>query len=315
MSAFWHTDIDPGHEPHKVLIVRDVLIDKARGDRPVKIKVYYPVNHTMTHLPVVLWSHGLGGSVDGAAFISRFLAAHGYVIVHVQHHGTDSTLWEGKKGHPWDIIRKAEIPRSATLNRFADIPFVLENLGAWMAAHEDVNVHADLETLGMSGHSFGAMTTQVVAGMMFPDEKGVLRSFKQPAFKSGILYSPVPIQHIALDEPEDIYGSIDLPLFFMTGTDDDSPVEGWDYTKRLVVHEYCGHPDKNLLVLKGGDHMVYNGSRGKLGKNPNRHRHEEIIKISALAYWDATLKNDKAAKAWLSGAGFQSWLGVDGEAK
>lgn len=309
MPGFWGDDVDPAHEPHKVLIVRDVLVDEAREGRPVKIKVYYPINHSMTGLPVIFWSHGLGGSVDGAAFISRFLASHGYVIVHVQHHGTDSSLWEGKPGHPWDIIRKASIPRSATLERFADIPFVLGHLEAWMEAHEDVAVHADLKTIGMSGHSFGAMTTQVMCGMMFPDEEGKLRSYKQDIFKSGLLYSPVPIQHIAMDDPQDIYGAIDRPLFFMTGTEDDSPVEGWPYTQRLVVYEHCGHPDKHLQVLKEGDHMVYNGSRGKLGHNPNRHLHEEIIKISALAWWDTTLKDDEAARSWLFGQKIQDIYG------
>ena len=312
--VFWHEDISTGHEPHKVMIVRDVLVDQSRDGRPVKIKCYYPINHAMKNLPVILWSHGLGGSVDGAAFLSRFLASHGYVVVHLQHHGTDSTLWEGKKGHPWDIIREAKIPRSATLNRFIDVPYVLNHLESWLAQHDDVAAHADLSIIGMSGHSFGSMTTQVMCGMMFPDEQGILRSFQEPRFKAGILYSPVPIQHIALDDPRDIYGAIDRPLFFMTGTDDSSPVEGWDYTKRLVVHEYCGHRDDSLLlVLKDGDHMVYNGSRGKLGANPNRHRHEEIIKISALAYWDALLKDDTSAKNWLWGGAYKNWLGNDGK--
>ncbi len=303
MSAFWRDDIDPAHEPHKVNIVRDVLVDQVRDGRPVKLKVYYPVNHSMTNLPVIFWSHGLGGSVDGASFISRFLASHGYVMVHVQHHGTDGTLWEGKKGHPWDIIRSTHIPRSATLERFADVPFVLEQLEGWMAQHDDVAPHADLSRIGMSGHSFGSMTTQVMCGMMFPDESGILRSFKQDQFMCGLTYSPVPIQHIALDDPRDIYGAINRPMFFMTGTEDASPVEGWDYTKRLVVHDYCGHEDKHLQILKDGDHMVYNGSRGKLGDNPNRHIHEEIIKLSALAWWDAKLKEDKGALEWLNGAG------------
>ena len=312
MTAYWREEVDPGHEPHKVLIVRDVLIDTARDSRPIKIKVYYPVNHGMTELPVIVWSHGLGGSVDGAAFISRFLASYGYVIVHVQHRGTDSSLWEGKPGHPWDIIRNTYIPRSATLERFADVPFVLDNLSEWMKQHPDVERHADLSNIGMSGHSFGSMTTQVMCGMLFPDESGVLRSYKDSRFKCGILYSPVPIQHIALDDPDDIYGAIDRPLFFMSGTDDSSPVEGWEYTKRLVVYQHAGNPDKKLLIIKDGDHMVFNGSRGKLGANPNRHRHEEIIKISALAYWEAKLKEDKPAADWLKGDGYRDWLGEDG---
>ena len=130
--------------PHKVMIARDQLVDSSRDDRIIKIKVYYPsfngasgaqARYGGTKLPVIIWSHGLGGSVDGAAFLSRFIAAHGFVIVHVQHHGTDSSLWEGKDGHPWDIIRATHISRETTLNRFADVPFVLDQLPAWMAAH------------------------------------------------------------------------------------------------------------------------------------------------------------------------------------
>jgi predicted dienelactone hydrolase len=290
---------DPDHEPHKVMLERGMLIDEDRGGREVPIKVYYPVNHKMVNLPVVLWSHGLGGSVDGAAFLSRYLTSHGYVCVHVQHRGTDSTLWEGKKGHPWDIIRKSHIPRSASLNRFHDVPFVLDRLPGWMEAHPDIGLHADLSTLGMSGHSFGAMTTQVMGGMMFPDEQGKLRSFKDTRFKAGILYSPSPIAHLALDDPQDIYGSMHIPLFFMTGTQDESPVEGWDYTKRLVPYEYGGHPEKYLMVLDGGDHMVFTGSRGKLGAHPDRHAHEAAIKTAALTFWNAYLKEDTDAKAAL----------------
>lgn len=315
MSEFWRGDINPNYDPHKVMIKRDVLVDASRDDRPVKIKVYYPVNHSMTNLPVIVWSHGLGGSVDGAAFLSRFLSAHGFVIVHLQHHGTDSSLWEGQKGHPWDIIRATHIPRSVSLNRFADVPFMLDQFPAWMEAHPEIVEHVDLSTMGMSGHSFGALTTQVMAGMMFPDESGKLRRSREARFKAGILYSPGPIAHLSLDDPDDIYGTIDLPMLHITGTDDSSPVENWDYTKRLVVYENTSKAQKHLLVIKDGDHMVFNGSRGKLGQNPNREKHEEIIKIAALAYWEATLKKDRAAREWLTQGGFTDWLGGEGSFK
>jgi dienelactone hydrolase len=312
MTDFWRTDIQPDSDPHKVMIIRDQLTDEARDNRPVKIKTYYPVGREDGPFPVIIWSHGLGGSVDGAAFLSRFLASHGYIMVHVQHDGTDSTLWEGKEGHPWDIIRKMQIPRSATLNRFFDVPFLLDRLPEWMAANPPAGEQADLSVIGMSGHSFGALTTQVMGGMMFPDESGKLKRFKDDRFTAGILYSPGPIAHLGLDEPDDVYGSIDLPLFHMTGTDDASPVEDWDYKKRLVVYEHTERAEKHLLVIRDGDHMVFNGSRGKLGQNPNRDKHEKIIKIGALAYWDMVLKNDAAAKSWLTGGGFADWLGEEG---
>ena len=97
-NKLWREGLDPKVHPHKVLILRDQLIDKTRHNRPVKIKLYYPANYTLGKLPVVFWSHGLGGSVEGASFLSRFLASQGFIIVHVQHLGSDSSLWEGKEG-------------------------------------------------------------------------------------------------------------------------------------------------------------------------------------------------------------------------
>jgi len=308
MTKFWRDDMSPDYEPHKVMIERDVLTDAARESRPVKIKVYYPVNHNMTNLPVILWSHGLGGSADGAAFLSRFLASYGYVMVHVQHLGTDSSIWEGKPGHPWDVIRATPITRETTLNRYADIPFVLDQLPQWMAAHPEIGQHADLKTLGMSGHSFGALTTQVMAGMLFPDDQGNLLDLKEPRFKAGILYSPGSIEHLGDMKPEDVYPSISIPLFHMTGTDDGSPLSDLGYEMRLAVYENT-HTEKHLLVLKDGDHMVFAGSRGKLGHTANRKTHEEIIKVASLAYWEALLKGDAPAREWLTKGGLTSYLG------
>jgi len=319
MSDFWRDDVSETSEPFKVGIARHMFTDESRDNRQVKIKVYSPAHKSSEEEgrsrpadlrpPVIVWSHGLGGSVDGAAFLARFLCSHGYIIVNVQHHGTDSSLWEGKEGHPWDIIRSQTISRSDTLNRFKDVPFMLDQLPAYF---EEKEINADLSSLGMSGHSFGALTTQVMGGMLFPDEAGVLQKYNDTRFKAGILYSPGPIAHLGVDAPEDIYGAIDIPLFHMTGTDDDSPVENWDYKKRLVVFENSTRADKHLLVIKDGDHMVFNGSRGKLGVNPNKDKHEGIIKIAALAYWDMMLKNDASAKDWFTRNAFADWLQSEG---
>lgn len=313
MSEFWRPDIAPDHEPHPVRMVRGALVDSGRGNRAIPLKMYYPEEPSLTGIPLIVWSHGLGGSIDGAAFISRFLCARGYVVLHVQHKGTDSSLWEGKPGHPWDIIKATHIPRSMTLARFADVPFVLDNLEEFLAHHPDIHGRIDLNTIGMSGHSFGAMTTQVMCGQQFPDEQGILQDYSDPRFAAGILYSPVPAFHLTGELPDRIYGAIDRPLFHMTGTDDSSPVEGFDYTRRLAIYDHSHRAEKMLMVLNDGDHMIYNGSRGKLGQNPHRDTHENLIKIAALAYWDAKLRRDQSAQAWLTGGGFATYLNGHGE--
>jgi len=260
-------------------------------------------------MPVIFWSHGFGGNKDGAGFISRFVASHGYTIIHLTHQGSDASIWEGQQGHPWDILRKTPITREMTIERFKDVPFVVTQLMAWAKENPDVGAFMNFDALGMSGHSFGAMTTQAMAGQLFPGEHDYLESYRDARFKCGILYSPVPIRKLPGEPPEPhIYGPIAIPLFHMTGTQDDSPLEGFNYERRLAVYEYSGRADKYALILKDGDHMVYNGTRGKLETNPLRERHEEIINVASLAYWDAYLKHDAAAKAWLTEGGFAGYI-------
>lgn len=305
----YRSDISPDHEPHKVLMARGDFIDPLRDSRRVPYKIYYP-SDSPGPVPVIIWSHGLGGSRDGAGFISRFLASHGYVIVHVQHPGTDSSLWEGKPGHPWDVIRNTPFSFDDVVNRYRDIPFVLDQLPQWAAENPAAGQRMDLSKLGMSGHSFGASTTQIMAGQSF-GKPGQLQQLAEPRFKAGILYSPVPSANT--ESPRDaIYGTISLPLFHMTGTADTSPIEKFGYERRLEVSQYSGSAALALLILNDGDHMVYNGSRGQLGDNPKRKDHEDIIKVAALSYWDAYLKNDSAARDWLLAGGFSAWLRDEG---
>jgi len=284
-------------EPYKVLLKKGEFIDNTRDGRIIDYKLYHPSDHDLETMPLIIWSHGFGGNANGAAFLSRFLASQGYTLLHITHHGTDSSLWEGKEGHPWDILRKVKITRETTLDRFKDVPFVLDQLPNWIDENPDIGKFIDLGNVGMSGHSFGAMTTQVMAGQKFPNTDGALIRMFEPRFKAGILYSPVPIRHLLGQDTTDteVYGSIDLPLLHMTGTEDDSPLEGFGYEYRLAVHEHAGHSEQYLLVKDGGDHMVYNGTRGKLDNNALRELHEEQIKTTALAFWDAYLKDNEKA--------------------
>ena len=311
----WLAPPDPHHEPHKILIKRGVFVDPKRGDRAVPYKIYYPVAHSLDHLPVVVWSHGLGGSADGAAFLGRFVASHGYVVVNIQHAGTDSALWEGKPGHPWDIIRATEIRPEETIDRFLDVPFALDCLPGWAAENPDVAGHMNMSCLGMSGHSFGAYTTQVAAGQMFFDgREGGLRSFRDSRFRAAIAYSPMPACDTdtgAQFGHRAVYGPIAIPMMYMTGTLDISPLGGVMVEQREEPFMHAGAGGQHLVVLEGGDHMVFAGSRGKLAENPLRHRHEDIIKVLSLAFWDAYLRDDPAARAWLCGEGVRDYVGTD----
>lgn len=292
----------PGDEPRAELLKTHILKgefrDDSRAGRVVPFKIYYPDGAMEGGmLPAIVWSHGLGGSRDGAAFLVRFIASHGYIVINVQHAGTDSSMWEGKPGHPWDVIRKTPVTRQMSLDRFRDVPFLLDCLQGGGAP--EIAGRIDWGRVGMSGHSFGAMTTQAMAGMLFPDARHTLVSLRDARIKAGILYSPTPIAHLTDAPPEEIYTPLAIPLFHMTGTEDHSPLDHHNFEDRLAIHKNAGHPEQYLKILEGGDHMIYTGSRGKLAANPGRDEQENIIKAASLAFWDAYLKGDEKAKAWL----------------
>lgn len=289
--------------PYPVTIQKLDFIDPARNNRQVPIKIYTPQTHE-PHLPTIIWSHGLGGSRDGAAFLARYLAEQGFILVHVTHRGTDTTLWEGKDGHPWDVIRATTITRKATLQRFQDIPFVMNELVR--RQHEEPFHHIDFSRLGMSGHSFGAVTTQVMAGQQLGRGKRFY-SLKDHRFKCGIAYSLGPTYNHD-QNPQDIYGTISIPMLYMTGTLDDSPLNGRGYEERLPIYEHASGTDQHLLVLNEGDHMVFAGSRGGLKDTPKRAVHEGIIQKVSLAFWQAYLNDQPDAKDWLHGSGITQML-------
>ncbi len=300
----------PDHELHRVLIGRGVLADSARGGREIPYKIYYPVGHGLSSLPVVIWSHGLGGSADGAAFLGRFVASHGYIVLHPTHSGTDTALWEGKPGHPWDVIRATKIPREAIWERYRDIPFILESLPGIADLYPEAAAHIDLEAIGISGHSLGALTAQIMAGQGL-DRSWPAQSLRETRFRAAIAFSPIPGWE---ETPEDFarYRGIAIPMLHMTGTQDVSPLDGQGYEPRLDVFEGAGARGQHLVVLEGADHMVFSGSRGQLGGYEKINAHKDIIKIITLVFWDAYLKNDRAAWYWLSHGGLAAWLGEYG---
>jgi predicted dienelactone hydrolase len=299
MGTFWRDNLNPDDDGQRIAITRGEWIDESRDGRKIPYKLYVP-KETDETLPLVIWSHGLGGSRDGAGFLSRFIAGHGYAVLNIQHPGTDLSLWLGKPGHPWDAIRAVKLTDDVKIARFYDVEHVLTRLGDLA---EEANINLNLNNIGFSGHSMGAITTQVMAGQKF---RG--KSYKSDAFKAFLPYSQMPCR----DGSENPYDDMTAPLFMMTGTEDDSPVDGYDYTARQEVFDSMPESTtRYALILKDGDHMVFAGSRGQLEGYDKIPEHERIIKIASLAWWDWHLKGNEKAHEWLNND-LENWS--DGEA-
>src|SRR3977135_1666353 len=75
---------------------RDLTVHDAARNRDIPVRIYLPA--TGEPKPVVLFSHGLGGSRSASKFLGEHWAARGYVAVFVQHPGSDDA--GGKAAKP-----------------------------------------------------------------------------------------------------------------------------------------------------------------------------------------------------------------------
>jgi hypothetical protein len=98
----------------------------------------------------------------------------------------------------------------------------------------------------------------------------------------------------------------------MTGTRDDSPIYDTRAADRRVPFDHIQAADQYLLVLQDGDHMVFSGRQRLRGGGENDAVFQELILQSSLAFWEAYLRHNPHAKAWLSAGGFVTVLGTHG---
>ena len=78
--------------------VRELRFEPVDEDRQrtVPVKVY--LDGSNAPQPVVLFSHGLGGSRENNVFLGKHWAAAGYVGVFMQHAGSDEEVWKSVRG-------------------------------------------------------------------------------------------------------------------------------------------------------------------------------------------------------------------------
>jgi predicted dienelactone hydrolase len=291
--------------------VASVLYDwtDASRDRKVPVKIYYPKTG-QEPFPVIVFSHGLGGSREGYEYLGRHWASHGYVSVHPQHLGSDDAVWRGNGQPGRSMVRAAADPRNARdRDRALDVRYVLDRLEALNRETSPLKGRLDLHAIGMAGHSFGAWTTLAVAGEVFGRAGRI--SLSDPRIRAGIeMSAPVPRQGADLERA---YGSIRIPILHMTGTLDDSPIGDTKAEERRVPFDHIRGADQYLVTFQGGDHMVFSGRFVAGRKRQQDALFQDLIRQGTTAFWDAYLKGDAKAKSWLARGGYAAVLGKDGK--
>ncbi len=94
-----------------------------------------------------------------------------------------------------------------------------------------------------------------------------------------------------------------VPMFYWTGTADRVPIIAPDYdvTKHRLPFDSTDGIDQYLVILTGGDHVLYNG---RPRPTANDRAWLDLIGRGTTAFLDKYLKGDAAQATYLDGGPF-----------
>lgn len=286
------------------------LHDAVRN-KDVPVRVTYPTNSDK--VPLIVFSHGAGGSGDGYTGLTEYWAEHGYICLQPTHADSmQQQKEEGKNATLFGAMWDASVNPEAWVNRTKDIVLVLDSIDEIEKRVPAIKGRIDRSRIGVSGHAFGAFTSQAVAGALIklPGEAEP-KSFRDRRVKAVLLLSPQGAGKTGLVETS--WKDFKLPMMVMTGSRDYGDLGTLGKEKRgpewrTEPYRYAPVGDKYLIFISNASHMSFTGlpaaDTGLLAKKSAQRGIDEKaifewIRIGSLAFWDDYLKQEKSAKNYL----------------
>jgi predicted dienelactone hydrolase len=260
-----------------------VIADRTLpGNLPVR--VHYPAQGD--RLPVIVFSHGLGGSRLGYGFLGKAWAERRYVVVLPSH----------RENVPAGVaeVEQPSVAEMRAMKEAIDDPLnwprrpldIRRTVDALETLPDHVRAlrgRLDLSRIGVAGHSYGAYTTLLCAGARV-EIGGEQRTFAEERARAFVALSPPGNGARGLSAPS--WSSIHAPLLCMTGTADggilgEPPVWREDAFRGLLG---SGH---GLVVLDGADHFTFSEGRPR---HPAEPLHLRQTEAATGWFWDKHLR-------------------------
>jgi predicted dienelactone hydrolase len=275
----------PDSGPHTVKNIKRLALQDAKRGKELQLRIHYP--DASGPFPLIVWSHGAGGSKDNYLTLLEHWASHGYVTIQPTH--SDSRSLAAKASDP--------ISFRDWQSRPADISFILDSISELEAKEPALRGRMDAKQIGVGGHSFGANTAQLIGGAR-ASVMGGEKSFEDQRVTAIALLSGQGPGEMLTEKSWSNFGK---PLLVMTGSADGPTRTGQPAEWRKKPYELSPPGDKYLVWVEGLDH----GYGGITGVNMNpKHKpnddHVRYTKMVTLAFWDAYLKDSSDAKAYLA---------------
>ncbi|MCD0442573.1 hypothetical protein LO763_02905 [Glycomyces sp. A-F 0318] len=228
-----------------------VLPAPGRGD-DLQVRVSAPA--TGVDLPVIVFSHGFGSSMDGYAPLADFWAARGFAVLQPTH--LDSRTLGLPAGDP-------RTPRIWRI-RVEDLKRAIDGLDVLEAAVPGLAGRLDRARIAVAGHSWGAQTASTLLGARVLDADGVPgEDMSDERAKAGVLLAlpgkggddltPFAAENFAFMNPS--FDGMTPPALVVAGNDDQSALStrGPDW---FTDAYFLSPGSKSLLTLAGAEHSL-----------------------------------------------------------
>ena len=316
--------------PFTVQTADDLTIQDKERSKELHVKVYYPKGDGP--FPVIVFSHGFGAGKDAFATVGKHWASHGYVSIHPQHaDGGSIDRLRNKKANDKQANDKEDDASSTAksgvgidreklrerlrqgggfqglggspdqiANRVRDVSAVIDGLDQIEGQLPDLKGRIDRGKIGVSGHSFGACVSMLIGGATI-DMDGKAKSFADPRVKCVVPISAAGSGEYGLTSSS--WKNSKTPALYITGTKDVRP--GHEFAWRREPFELSPEGDKYLLIVDGANHVSFGGGPGgaaRVGAGIGGSTvavATNFVKTSSTAFFDAYLKGDRSAQAFL----------------
>jgi predicted dienelactone hydrolase len=236
--------------PTPIVSVKPVVLAAPGRGEDLQVRVSAPT--IGNDLPIIVFSHGFGWSLDGYAPLADFWAAHGFVVIQPTH--LDSRT----------LNIPPDDPRTPLIWRFRveDMKRILDQLDLLEASVPGLSGRLDRSRIAVAGHSWGGQTASMLLGARVLDTQGGTDvSMSDSRVKAGVLFAapgsggadltPFAAEHFPFMHPS--FAHMTTPALVIAGDRDQSflSVRGPDW---FTDPYFLSPGSKSLLTLFGAEH-------------------------------------------------------------
>ncbi|MFC5827125.1 alpha/beta hydrolase family protein [Nonomuraea insulae] len=265
--------------PTPVVSVKPVVLPAPGRGEDLRVRVSAPT--IGRELPIIVFSHGFGWSLDGYGPLADFWAAHGFVVIQPTH--LDSRT----------LNVPPDDPRTPLIWRFRveDMKRVLDRLDLVEAAVPGLGGRLDRSRIAAAGHSWGGQTASMLLGARVLDPAdGTGEDLSDARIKAGVLLAtpglggadltPFAVEHLPFMNPG--FADMTTPALVVAGDRDQSAltVRGPDW---FTDPFFLSPGGKNLLTLFGAEHSL-GGIPGYEVKETTDENPEQVALLQHLTW-------------------------------